>query len=110
MLSQRLAKAALIGRAAERQGGSGRRGCHGSDEGPNWSTASPFSAACRSATLRSAGELAQATQAWERFQGALMQLDTRTGQASMAVLSEALLAHLDRLTDHIERGVQALVR
>ncbi len=55
-------------------------------------------------------ELARATQAWDRLGAALAQIGLEAGQNDVAALSEELLAHFDSLTDHIERGMQALVR
>ncbi len=55
-------------------------------------------------------EVGQAAQAWAGLQAALSQAGTAAGQDSIATLSEALLASIDRLTEHLERGMQALVR
>lgn len=109
MLSQRLAKAALMstllsGKATANAAGAMAAAKAELVEGFAYLSDLPLS------NSEIGGELAQAAQAWDRFQAALMQLGTKTGQEGIAVLSEALLAHLDRLTDHIERGMQALVR
>ena len=109
MLSQRLAKAALMstllsGKATANAAGAMAAAKAELIEGFAYLSDLPLSNA------EIGGELAHAAQAWDRFQAALMQLGTKTGQEGVAVLSEALLAHLDRLTDHIERGMQALVR
>ncbi len=109
MLSQRLAKAALMGallsgKAAAAAGNAMAATRAELVDGFAYLGCLPLSNA------EIAGELAYATQAWERLQAALMQLETKTGQDAAAVLSETLLLHLDRLTDHIERGMQALVR
>ncbi len=55
-------------------------------------------------------EVGQAGQAWTSLQTALSQAQTAAGQSSIAIVSEALLATIDRLTEHLERGMQALVR
>lgn len=109
MLSQRLAKAALMGALLSGKAATAAWDAMAATkaellDGFAYLGRLPLSNA------EIGGELAQATRAWERFQAVLMQPDTRTGQDAMAVLSEALLLHLDRLTDHIERGMQALVR
>jgi len=57
-----------------------------------------------------ARELDEALQAWEALQPALAQPGTAAGRDGIAVWSEVLLARFDRLTDHLERGMQALVR
>lgn len=56
------------------------------------------------------GELGRAAQVWERLQAALEQVGTQAGQEAISVLSEVLLAQFDRLTDDLERGMQALIR
>lgn len=57
-----------------------------------------------------ARELGGALQAWEALRPGLAQPGTAAGRDGIAVWSEVLLAHFDRLTDHLERGMQALVR
>jgi len=57
-----------------------------------------------------AAELAQATLCWEALEAALPQAATPAGQRRIAGLSESLLTHFDRLTDQLERGMQAMVR
>ncbi len=54
-------------------------------------------------------ELDLAEQSWETFQGALLLCDTAAGQDDIAIQSEALLGHFDRITEHFERGMQALI-
>jgi len=109
MLSQRLAKAALMttllnGKAAAAAEATVTKTTAELVEGLAYLNALPLSNA------EIGGELARATQAWNRFQAALVQTGTGTGQEDVAVLSEVLLAHFDRLTDHVERGMQALIR
>ncbi len=109
MLSQRLAKAALMttllnGKAAAAAEATVTKTTAELVEGLAYLNALPLSNA------EIGGELARATQAWDRFQAALVQTGTGTGQEDVAVLSEVLLAHFDRLTDHIKRGMQALIR
>ena len=57
-----------------------------------------------------ARELEEAVTAWEALLPALAQPGTAAGREGIARWSEVLLAHFDRLTDHLERGMQALVR
>ncbi len=57
-----------------------------------------------------ARELGEAVTAWEALLPALAQPGTAAGREGIARWSEVLLAHFDRLTDHLERGMQALVR
>jgi len=109
MLSQRAAKAALMGVLLS---GAAARAARSSLDastaelvaGLAYLEALPLSNA---AIIR---ELVQATQAWTDFQAALAQADTVPGQDDIARLSEALLASFDRLTEHLERGMQALIR
>ena len=55
-------------------------------------------------------EVGRAAQAWAGLQAALSAAGTPAGQDSIAALSETLLASIDRLTEHLERGMQALIR
>ena len=57
-----------------------------------------------------ARELGGAVTAWEALLPALAQPGTAAGREGIARWSEVLLAHFDRLTDQLERGMQALVR
>jgi AmiR/NasT family two-component response regulator len=109
MLSQRLAKAALMsvllrGRAASAAEAAVAPATAELVEGFATLNSLPLSNA------EIGGELARAMQAWSRFQAALAQCGTEAGRDGVAELSEALLAHFDRLTDHLERGMQALIR
>ena len=109
MLSQRLAKAALMSTLLTGKAAAGAREAMAAAqselvEGFAYLGHLPLSNA------EIGGELAQVTQVWERFQATLEQLDTVAGREGVAILSEVLLAHFDRLTDHLERGMQALVR
>ena len=54
-------------------------------------------------------ELDLANQTWEAFQVALSGSRTDAGKDDIADLSEALLAHFERLTSHLEWAMQALV-
>jgi len=109
MLSQRVAKAALMGtllsgKDAETAAAAMAAAAAELVEGLVYLTALPLSNA------EIGGELGRATEAWRRLQAALPQLGTAAGREAAAVLSEVLLAQFDRLTDHLERGMQALVR
>ena len=109
MLSQRLAKAALMSMLLTGKAAASARETMAAAraelvEGFAYLSNMPLSNA------EIGGELAQVAQVWERFQAALEQLDTFTGREGVAILSEVLLAHFDRLTDQLERGMQALVR
>ena len=103
MLSQRLAKEALL------------RALLGEGAGPGGTRAEleagfGYLAALPLSNARIADELARAGTAWAEFQAALQHPGTPAGQAGIASSSEALLAHLDRLTDQLERGMQVLMR
>jgi len=103
MLSQRLAKeallGALLGAAAETAGTEAELVA-----GFAYLSALPLSNA------DIAGQLARAAVCWSAFQAALRHPGTAGGQEQVARLSEELLQHFDRLTDQLERGMQALVR
>ncbi len=103
MLSQRLAKEALL------------RALLGEGAGPGDTRAEleagfDYLAALPLSNAGIADELARAGTAWAELQAALQHPSDSAGQAGIASSSEALLAHLDRLTDQLERGMQALVR
>lgn len=103
MLSQRLAKESLL------------RALLGEGAGPGDTRAEleagfGYLAALPLSNAGIADELARAGTAWAEFQAALQHPGTPSGQAGIASSSEALLAHLDRLTDQLERGMQVLVR
>ena len=51
----------------------------------------------------------QAEQSWNALQDALRHRATTAGQDGIASQSEILLGHFDRLTQHFERGMQALI-
>jgi AmiR/NasT family two-component response regulator len=54
-------------------------------------------------------ELTAATQTWQSFQVALAARDTQPGRELIAGSSEELLGQFDRLTDQLERGIQAFI-
>ena len=54
-------------------------------------------------------ELERTVTAWADLQRALAEQATPAGQAAIADTSEVLLAHFERLTDLIERGVQLFI-
>ena len=99
MLSQRLAKQALLGDA--RNAGETRAELVA---GFAYLLRLPLS----NASI--ARELEGATAAWEALQAALLTIGSAAGQDAVAVSSEALLGHFDRLTEHLERGMQSLVQ
>jgi Type IV pili methyl-accepting chemotaxis transducer N-term len=106
MLSQRVAKAALMSALLNGKAAVAAMQAAKAElvEGFAYLDALPLSNA------EIGGELSRATQVWERLQAALEQVGTQAGQEAIAVLSEVLLAQFDRLTDDLERGMQALIR
>ena len=54
-------------------------------------------------------ELAAMVQTWATLEASLPHLDTADGRDTLAALSEALLSHFERLTDGLERGMHSLV-
>ena len=54
-------------------------------------------------------ELEAAGAEWLRLQAAVANAGTSAGRDALAVASEALLTRLERLTDNLERGIQAMV-
>jgi AmiR/NasT family two-component response regulator len=109
MLSQRVAKAALMGTLLGGASGSAARAAL------ELATAELVDGFAYLETLPLSNaeisrEVGQAAQAWAGLQAALSQAGTAAGQDSIAALSETLLASIDRLTEHLERGMQALVR
>jgi len=103
MLSQRLAKEALLHALLGEGAGPG-------DTRAELEAGFGYLAALPLSNAGIADELARAGTAWAEFQAALQHPGTPAGQAGIASSSEALLAHLDRLTDQLERGMQVLVR
>ena len=63
----------------------------------------PLSNAAIKANLEAAGA------EWARLQAAVADVGTLPGRDALAVASEALLSRLERLTDNLERGIQAMV-
>ena len=102
MLSQRLAKEALLGALLGEGAGPG-------DTQAELAAGFGYLAVLPLSNAGIADELARAGASWAEFQAALQHPGTPAGQAGIASSSEALLAHLDRLTDQLERGMQALV-
>ena len=108
MLSQRLAKEALIGALLS---GEAAHAAHAAMEATRADLVGGL-AYLGGLPLSSpdiSRELAEAAQVWEGFSAALLRIGTPAGRDGAAELSEALLAHFDRLTDHLERGVQAMI-
>ena len=54
-------------------------------------------------------EMAGAEQTWQRFKAALAAGGSREGREQIAVLSEDMLGCFDRLTDLLERAIQAFI-
>ena len=102
MLSQRLAKEALIGALTGVPPGG--------DTAAELLAGFEYLQALPLTNADISAELGRAMACWAGFQAALRQPGTAAGQAEIAALSESLLGHLDRLTDGLERGMQALVR
>ena len=103
MLSQRLAKEALLGALL---------GAPASTAGTEAELVAGFAylSALPLSNADIADELARASACWSAFQVVLRQPGTVAGQEQVARLSEELLQRFDRLTDQLERGMQALVR
>ena len=57
-----------------------------------------------------AQEQARSRETWVALQDAIARVDTASGQAELAVLSETLLAQFERLTGLLERAIQQLLR
>lgn len=109
MLSQRVAKAALMGALLGGAAGSAAQSSLTSAKaellaGFAYLEALPLS------NDEISREVGRAAQAWAGLQAALPEAGAPSGQDSIAALSETLLASIDRLTEHLERGMQALVR
>ena len=107
MLSQRLAKAALMGVLLKGKNADPmRRELETAKaelvEGLSYLRKVPLSNA------EIDRELDQAERSWRALQDALPCCNTAAGQDSIALQSEILLDHFDRLTEHFERGLQAL--
>ena len=104
MLSQRVAKAALMGALLG--------GARASLESATAELLDGF-AYLQTLPLGNAEigrKVGQAAQAWAGLQAALPQAGAAAGQDGIAGFSETLLASIDRLTEHLERGMQAMVR
>ena len=106
MLSQRLAKTALIGALV------GAGAASAGDDAASAELVAGFAYlhALPMSNADITAELARAAACWDAFGAALQQPGTPAGQERIARLSEELLQHFDRLTDHLERAMQALVR
>ncbi len=109
MLSQRVAKAALMGALLGGAAGSAARASLRAAtaelvEGFGYLETLPLSNA------EIGREVGQAAQAWASLQAVLPEAGAAAGQDGIAVFSETLLASIDRLTEHLERGMQAMVR
>ena len=108
MLSQRMAKQALMGallrppdaEAALRAAASTRVAL---EEAMTFLQSVPLT------TREIRAELDGAVVAWSELQQALGRCRSVAGQSDVARGSEVLLAHFDRLTDHYERSMQTLM-
>ncbi len=96
MLSQRVAKEALLGIPADATVAA-------FGQGLAWLEALPLSNAAIKADLDAAAT------AWTSLQGALGLAGSRDGRRLIAAFSETLLAIFDRVTDRYESGMQALI-
>ena len=108
MLSQRLAKHALIGTLVKGEPAQASRITAAATEkafveGLAYLNAIPLSTEQIRALLGEAGA------AWDTFRRALGRADQPAAREEIAILSEALLSHFDRLTDLYERGMQMLM-
>ena len=109
MLSQRVAKAALMGALLDGAAGAAARV---SLEAATAELLDGF-AYLETLPLSNAEigrEVGLAGQAWVGLQAALPHAGAAAGRDSIAGFSEVLLASIDRLTEHLERGMQAMVR
>lgn len=107
MLSQRFAKEALLAHFLEEPGAAAVQSATAAtaaelEEGMTYLASLPLSNA------EIARELGLAAQAWQVLQAASAQPSVMALDR-IASSSETLLTHFDRLTDHLERGMQALV-
>jgi len=109
MLSQRVAKAALMGVLLDGPAAGAARAALATATG-ELAAGFVYLNALPLSNAEIGREVGQAGQAWGSLQAALSQARTANGQCSIATSSEALLASIDRLTEHLERGMQALVR
>lgn len=108
MLSQRLAKAAILaaamtGTAAASAHDVADGAAEALTDGLDYLSSLPLTNADISA------ELATATETWAAYRDAIAQCGTLEGLALVAELSEQLLDQFDRLTTHYERAMQAFV-
>ena len=108
MLSQRLAKEALVSALAEAPASvAAEAAMQGTakelEAGLAYLDALPLSNAGITHLLHDAARV------WAELRSAIAQAGGRHGQERIAAVSEALLDLFERLTDHIERGMQSLV-
>lgn len=103
MLSQRMAKEALLGSLLGQPRPALAQTRAELIEGLAYLAALPLS----NAEINR--ELSETHTTWTAFDTAITDVATVSGQQAVAELSEALLGHFDRLTDHLERAMQALV-
>ena len=99
MLSQRLAKGALIAALLPGSAPPGGRTEAELEEGLAYLRRLPLTNA------EITRELEQTSHVWQTFRAALAELD----RERIAVASEELLGHFDRLTDQLERAIQVFV-
>ena len=102
MLSQRLAKEALLGALLPSQPGDPAATTAELLAGLEYLAALPLSNA------EIARELERTVLAWQAFQPALAACTTPEGREQVADTSEILLGHFDSLTDLLERAMQVL--
>jgi AmiR/NasT family two-component response regulator len=106
MLSQRLAKQALLGHLIA---GSANSVENADDIEPQFEQALAYlqSIPLTDSSIRAA--LAAATQQWARLQDSVPRVDTPQGRADLAAASEALLETFEGLTERYERSMQTLM-
>ena len=108
MLSQRLAKLALLGGLID-----SRRGVDAREAAVatalEFESALAFLAASASPAAGAARRLEEATSAWNRMQAAVRTADNAAGRLQIAAASEAVLDSFEQLTDQLERSLHVLL-
>ena len=108
MLSQRLAKQALLGALHPPADRAGARRTAQATEA-SYLDAMSYLRAIPLSSREIRDDLEGADLAWRRLGDALVDASTAAGQRELAESSELLLARFDSLTDHCERSMQMLM-
>jgi two-component system, response regulator PdtaR len=108
MLSQRLAKLALLGVVLPGEAAEHAR-LEADQTAADFEKAMAVLAATPLSSLEIRGSLAEASQAWTDLTQARARVHEPSGQRSLGDASEVLLAVFDRLTDQYEHSVQVLL-